>query len=93
MKMSYARTGQGGQWVFPPGAVSFSHLEQNNKGSEITDWLVYFAKTILEAQAYIQKLIDFLIKKSEFYEKLRGKMNARQEKVIARLFHEGPWRQ
>ena len=65
-------------------------LENNNKDNEITDWLVYFAKTILEAQAYTQKLVDFLIEKSRFYEKLRGKMNGRQEKVIARLFREGP---
>jgi len=68
----------------------YESLEKNNKGNEITDWLVYFAKTILEAQGYTQKLIDFLIKKSKLYEKLRGKMNARQEKVIARLFREGP---
>jgi Fic family protein len=68
----------------------YESLEKNNKGNEITDWLVHFAKTILEAQGYTQKLIDFLIKKSQLYEKLRGKMNARQEKVIARLFREGP---
>jgi hypothetical protein len=34
--------------------------------------------------------LDFLSFKSQLYEKLRGKMNARQEKVIARLFREGP---
>jgi Fic family protein len=68
----------------------YDSLEKNNKGNEITGWLVYFAKTILEAQAYTQKLIDFLIAKSRLYEKLRGGMNERQQKVIARLFREGP---
>jgi len=70
--------------------IYYDSLEKNNKDIEITDWLVYFAKTILEAQGYTQKLIDFLIEKSKLYEKLRGKMNTRQEKVIARLFREGP---
>jgi Fic family protein len=35
-------------------------------------------------------LIDFLIEKSKLYDRLRGKLNERQEKVIARLFREGP---
>ena len=70
--------------------IYYDSLEKNNKDIEITDWLVYFANTILKAQGYTQKLIDFLIEKSKLYEKLRGKMNTRQEKVIARLFREGP---
>jgi Fic family protein len=68
----------------------YESLEKNNKDNEITDWLVYFANTILEAQGYTQRLIDFLIEKSRLYEKLRGKMNSRQEKIIARMLREGP---
>jgi len=68
----------------------YAHLEKNNKDNEITDWLIYFANTILEAQSHTQKLIDFLIEKSKLYEKLRGRLNERQEKVIARMFREGP---
>lgn len=68
----------------------YESLEKNNKDNEITDWLVYFANTILEAQGYTQRLIDFLIEKSKLYEKLRGKMNSRQEKIIARMLREGP---
>ncbi len=70
--------------------VYYESLENNNKGNEITDWLVYFAKTVLGAQGYTQRLIDFLIGKTILYAKLRGKLNSRQEKVIARLFREGP---
>jgi Fic family protein len=64
-------------------------LELNNKDLEITDWLIYFAKTILDAQRYTQSLINFLIEKTKFYDRLRGKLNERQEKVIARMFREG----
>lgn len=65
-------------------------LERSNKGIEITDWLIYFAKTILYAQAYSQELVEFLIAKTKFYDRLRGQLNERQEKVIARIFREGP---
>jgi len=64
-------------------------LEANNRNLEITDWLRYFANTVLEAQRYTQRLMDFLIEKTKLYDRLRGKFNPRQEKVIARLFAEG----
>jgi Fic family protein len=68
----------------------YDSLEKNNKDLEVTDWLLYWSATVLEAQGYTQKLIDFLIEKSKLYDRLRGKLNARQDKVIARLFREGP---
>jgi len=68
----------------------YQNLEKNNKDCEVTDWLLYFSDTVLEAQSYTQRLIDFLIEKSKLYDKLRGKLNERQEKAIARLFREGP---
>jgi Fic family protein len=68
----------------------YDHLENNNKTNEITNWLSYFSQTVLDAQEYTQKYIDFLINKTKFYDKFRGKLNDRQEKVLARLFREGP---
>ncbi len=64
-------------------------LESNNKNNEITDWLVYFANTVLDAQNYSLDMIDFLIEKTKLYDRVRGRLNARQEKVLARLFREG----
>ncbi|MFN0080550.1 MAG: Fic family protein [Prosthecobacter sp.] len=65
-------------------------LERSNKGNEITEWLVYFAQTILDAQAHSQELVEFLIAKTKFYDRLRGQFNERQDKVIARMMREGP---
>jgi Fic family protein len=65
-------------------------LERSNKGNEITPWLVYFAQTILHAQAHSQEIIEFVIAKTKFYDRLRGQLNERQDKVIARMFREGP---
>jgi len=67
----------------------YSALERNNKDIEITDWLLYFADTINQAQANTIKRVDFYIAKAKLYEQLRGKLNERQDKVIARLFREG----
>lgn len=68
----------------------YEALEDNNKELEITNWLVYFAETILDAQAYTQTVIDFLIEKTKLYDRVRGKLSERQEKVLERMFREGP---
>jgi len=70
-------------------SVYYKALETNNKHLEITEWLVYFAQTVLEAQRYTQRFIDFLIEKTKLYDRLRGQLNPRQEKVLARMFREG----
>lgn len=67
----------------------YKALEENNKELEITAWLLYFAQTILDAQRYTQRFIDFLIEKTKLYDRLRGRLNPRQEKVLARMFREG----
>src|SRR4051794_21781644 len=56
---------------------------------EVTDWLTWFGRTVLEAQHLSIRRIGFHIAKAQFYERLRGRLNERQEKVIARLFRAG----
>lgn len=67
----------------------YAALQRNSRDIEITDWLVYFAETILEAQRNTVRRVDFYIAKAKLYETLRGQLNARQEKVLARMFREG----
>jgi Fic family protein len=67
----------------------YAALERNNKDVEITDWLVYFGETILEAQRNTIKRVDFYVAKAKLYEKLRGRLNERQDKAIGRMFREG----
>jgi len=67
----------------------YKKLEENNKHNEITDWLIYFSNTILKAQEYSLKLIDFLIQKTKLFDQLRNKLNHRQTKVLERMFREG----
>ena len=68
----------------------YQALEKNNKENHISHWILYFSKTILNAQSYTQMRIEFLIDKTKFYDRFRNKLNVRQDKVIARMFREGP---
>lgn len=67
----------------------YAALELSNRETEITDWLVFFANTVLEAQATTIQRADFYMAKARFYGRLRGQMNERQERVVARMFREG----
>ena len=68
----------------------YGRLQESNHCNEITAWLRYFGQVILEAQALAQATVDFLIQKTKFHDRLRGQLNERQEKVLARVFREGP---
>ena len=67
----------------------YAALERNNQDLEITDWLDYFGRTILDAQTNTIKRVDFFVAKAKFYERHRSHLNERQSKVIARMFDEG----
>jgi Fic family protein len=68
----------------------YEALEANNKALDVTPWLDYFAQAILEAQAYSQRLVNFLIEKTKLYDRIKDQLNERQAKVVTRLFREGP---
>lgn len=67
----------------------YNALENNNKELDITDWLLYFGQTILDAQEDTLKLIDFLIEKAKFFDRFNSLMNERQLKVVTRIFDAG----
>ena len=68
----------------------YNALEAANKKNEVTEWLSYFAKVILNAQKTTQIRIQFLIDKTKLYDRLRSSLNKRQEKALERMFREGP---
>ena len=67
----------------------YEALHQSSRDNEITAWLVYFADTILQAQHTTQRMIDFLIQKTKVYDRVKNRLNERQEKALARIFREG----
>jgi len=67
----------------------YEALERNNKELDVTDWLLWFGETVVEAQARSIAMVEFLISKARLYDRLAGKLNERQQKALARMFREG----
>lgn len=67
----------------------YQALEKQNKHNEITEWLNYFANMVLDAQKYTIDQMEFIIKKTKFFDKFKKQMNERQLKVITRMMREG----
>ncbi|TDR89685.1 Fic family protein [Enterovirga rhinocerotis] len=68
----------------------YAALEDGNKSLEIDGWLRYFGDLVLDAQRTTIARVEFAIAKTRFYDRFRGRLNDRQEKVVARLFRAGP---
>lgn len=68
----------------------YEALHASNTSLEVTDWLLWFAKTALDAQSYSIAIIDHLIGKTKVMDRLRGQINLRQEKALIRMFEAGP---
>ncbi len=67
----------------------YAMLEQSNKTNQIDAWLEYFSEMILSAQTFSITLVEFIIRKTHFYDRFHDTLNARQQKVLARMFREG----
>ncbi|MEP6793762.1 MAG: DUF4172 domain-containing protein, partial [Saprospiraceae bacterium] len=68
----------------------YKELEMAQKGNEITPWINYFIKTVLEAQAHFGNQLKFVIRVTKFFDRLKTDLNERQDKVLHRMFEEGP---
>lgn len=68
----------------------YEALEAANKSNEVTGWLTWFGGITLEAQRRTLAQVEFLLDKARLLERLRGTLNARQEKALLRMFVEGP---
>ena len=65
-------------------------LETAQRSLDITGWITYFVDVILEAQQFAEDQIDFVLKKTVFFDKYRNELSERQLKVIKRMLEEGP---
>jgi Fic family protein len=68
----------------------YAALEEANKTNDVTRWLRWFSAIALEAQYRTFAQIDFIIHKAKMMDLVRGHINTRQEKVLLRMFREGP---
>ena len=68
----------------------YKELELAHGDLEITEWLLWFATVVLEAQKRLWAHVEFLLDKTRLLDGLKGVLNPRQEKVLLRMFEAGP---
>ena len=68
----------------------YDALKNTHESNEITEWIDYFVKTVLNAQIEAEEQIDFTLKKVKYFDRFRNKLSERQMKVIKRMLEEGP---
>jgi len=68
----------------------YSGLERCNRTLDVQHWVEFFAQVILQAHEESMGLLSFIIEKSKMLNALSGQINPRQEKVLLRMFAEGP---
>jgi len=67
----------------------YHELELANKALDADRWLGWFADTVLSAQGHTLRWLEFLIAKARLLDRLRGRINPRQEKALLRMLREG----
>lgn len=68
----------------------YAALERCNRSLQVDHWVEFFSQVILQAQEESMKLLAFLVGKAKMLTALKGQLNERQEKVLLRMFAEGP---
>jgi Fic family protein len=67
----------------------YKSLSQAQQSNEITNWVNYFVATILSAQKHAKNLVSFILKKAQFFDRFKDKLNERQIKVIKKMMDAG----
>lgn len=68
----------------------YQALSTASKSMDITEWLLWFAAVVIEAEKYTHSIIQFIIEKTKLLDRVRGKLNKRQDKVLIRVLNAGP---
>ena len=68
----------------------YDSLERASRIMEVTEWLLWFGDAALEAQRNTTNMVEFILAKTQLFDRLRGQLNPRQEKALRRMFQEGP---
>ncbi|WP_417873845.1 Fic family protein [Xanthomarina gelatinilytica] len=68
----------------------YHHLEKAQKSKNITEWIIYFTKTVLLAQEQTTQEVAFTLKKARFFDRFNDLLNERQLRAVQRMLEEGP---
>jgi Fic family protein len=65
-------------------------LETAQKSAEITAWIGWFIQLALKAQEAARRDIDFILAKSQFFDRWKSRLNERQLRMLRRMLEAGP---
>ncbi len=68
----------------------YAALPRNSEDLEITDWLLYFGKTLIAAKEHVLASVERVLQKAAIYSKFAKELNERQMKAINRLYEAEP---
>jgi Fic family protein len=69
----------------------YEALKNAQKTLAINEWIAWFCDMVLVSQEFFNSLVNFSIKKAQFFDKNREQLNNRQQKVISRMLAEGAY--
>jgi Fic family protein len=67
----------------------YAALQKGQQSNEITNWINYFVKVVVDAQVQAEEEIEFTLKKAKFFDQFKNLLNERQLIVIKRMLEEG----
>jgi len=64
----------------------YQALEEANQNIDITSWIIYFVKTIIQSQRIARLQIDRVLTKAKFFDRYNDQLNTRQRRAILYMF-------
>ena len=76
--------------IFRRRRAYYDALKAANESLDITGWLAWFAGIVLEAQTWSERRLIRTVEQTRLFDRLRDRLNPRQEKALLRLFRAEP---
>lgn len=67
----------------------YAALQSAQRSLDLTAWVVYFVHTIETSLVHSEELIHFTLAKTKLYDRLKGALNNRQQKVLDKMLSNG----
>lgn len=70
-------------------AAYYAALKEAQRTLEVSNWINYFGTVILEAQRDAKTMVQFTLKKAQFFDRYKDQLNQRQLKVVNKMLEKG----
>ena len=67
----------------------YAELKKSQTTLEINSWLLYFSQLLIDTQQNTLEILNFSVKKTQFFDKYKKIMNNRQTKAINKMLDAG----